>query len=97
MVMKMRLIDADELLKWSDEAELTFDGGIDINVLEDKIDSMPTIDPVKQAHWKKTSLVNLGSRHLTGFWMCSNCRHTQRTQSVYCGGCGARMVGDKDG
>ena len=42
----MRLIDADELAEWSEIVPLTWDGGIDINVFEEKLKSMPTVDAV---------------------------------------------------
>lgn len=42
----MRLIDADELKKWSEEIEYTFDGGIDINEFDRKLELMPTVDAV---------------------------------------------------
>ena len=46
-VKKMtRLIDADELLDWSEIIPLTDDGGIDINDFEEKLKTMPTIDAV---------------------------------------------------
>ena len=41
-----RLIDADELLEWSEIIPLTDDGGIDINDFEEKLKTMPTIDAV---------------------------------------------------
>lgn len=41
-----RLIDADELLDWSEIIPLTDDGGIDINDFEEKLKTMPTIDAV---------------------------------------------------
>lgn len=42
-----RLIDADELLDWSEIIPLTDDGGIDINDFEEKLKTMPTIDAVQ--------------------------------------------------
>lgn len=39
----MNLINRDELLEWIDKAELTPDGGIDINDLEEKLKSMPVL------------------------------------------------------
>lgn len=41
-----RLIDADELLEWSEIIPLTDDGGIDINDFEERLKTMPTIDAV---------------------------------------------------
>lgn len=38
-----RLIDADELLKWADVIPLTWDGGVDINDLEEYLDNAPAI------------------------------------------------------
>lgn len=42
----MRLIDADELKQWSEEIEYTFDGGIDINEFDRKLEHMSTVDAV---------------------------------------------------
>lgn len=42
----MRLIDADDLKDWSENVQLTDDGGIDINDFEEKLESMPTIDAI---------------------------------------------------
>ncbi len=39
----MELIDRDELLEWTDKAELTPDGGIDINDLKEKLETMPVL------------------------------------------------------
>ena len=39
----MNLINRDELLEWIDKAELTPDGGIDINDLKEKLESMPVL------------------------------------------------------
>ena len=44
-----RLIDADDLMDWSETVPLTDDGGIDINDFEEKLKSMPTIDA--EPHW----------------------------------------------
>lgn len=51
-----RLIDADELLEWSEIIPLTDDGGIDINDFEEKLKTMPTVDAVpvircKECKW----------------------------------------------
>ena len=39
-----KLIDAGDLMDWSQTVPLTDDGGIDINDFEEKLKSMPTID-----------------------------------------------------
>lgn len=39
----MNLIDRDELLEWIEKAELTPDGGIDINDLKEKLETMPVL------------------------------------------------------
>jgi hypothetical protein len=39
----MNLINRDELLEWIDKAELTPDGGIDINDLKEKLETMPVL------------------------------------------------------
>lgn len=38
-----QLIDADELLKWADVIPLTWDGGVDINDLEQYLKTAPSI------------------------------------------------------
>ena len=43
-----RLIDADDLMDWSETVPLTDEGGIDINDFEEKLKSMPTIDAEPQ-------------------------------------------------
>ena len=94
----MRLIDADALTeqlmmgeygkvqKWCFPCKETLK----------MIDAAPTIDPVKHEHWSRKKILN----HPLGTWktwcMCSGCRHTQLTESAFCGGCGARMDGDSD-
>lgn len=58
------------------------------------ISQFPTVDPVKHEHWIRKKMLN----HVFGTWktlcMCSGCRHTQLTESAFCGGCGAKMDGD---
>lgn len=39
----MELIDREALLEWIENAELTPDGGIDINDLNEKLESMPVL------------------------------------------------------
>lgn len=39
----MELINKEELLEWIGKAELTPDGGIDINDLKEKLESMPVL------------------------------------------------------
>ena len=60
------------------------------------ISQFPTVDPVKHEHWIRKKMLN----HVFGTWktlcMCSGCRHTQLTESAFCGGCGAKMDGDAD-
>lgn len=60
------------------------------------ISQFPTVDPAKHEHWTRKKILN----HPLGTWktwcMCSGCRHTQLTESAFCGGCGARMDGDSD-
>jgi hypothetical protein len=46
-----RLIDADDLMDWSETVPLTDDGGIDINDLEKKLKSMPTVEPSGLTGW----------------------------------------------
>ena len=84
--MKMDLIDKDALL----------DGLIndDPKHVLLYISHFPTVDPVKHEHWIRKKMLN----SITGTWksvcMCSGCRHTQLTESAFCGGCGAKMDGD---
>ena len=39
----MELIDREALLEWIENAELTPDGGIDINDLKEKLETMPVL------------------------------------------------------
>lgn len=39
----MNLINRDELLEWIEKAEPTPDGGIDINDLKEKLETMPVL------------------------------------------------------
>ena len=39
----MELIDREALLEWIEKAELTPDGGIDINDLKEKLETMPVL------------------------------------------------------
>lgn len=84
----MRLIDADALL----------DGIVkdDPKHILVYISQFPTVDPKQHEHWKRKQMLN----SITGTWkrvcMCSGCRHTQQTESAFCGGCGAKMDGEKD-
>ena len=39
----MELVDKEDLLEWIDKAELTPDGGIDINDLKEKLETMPVL------------------------------------------------------
>lgn len=64
----MRLIDADELKKWSEEIEYTFDGGIDINEFDRKLELMPTVDAVPVVRCRECKYLRL-----TGtVWRCTN-------------------------
>ncbi|WP_298535724.1 hypothetical protein [uncultured Methanobrevibacter sp.] len=51
---------------------------------------------MRHGHWIRKKMLNC----ITGTWksvcMCSGCRHTQLTESAFCGGCGAKMDGDAD-
>lgn len=83
----MRLIDADAL-----KENCPTNLGAPIWL----IDAAPTIDPVQHEHWERKKMLN----SITGTWksvcMCSGCRHTQLTESAFCGGCGAKMDGDSN-
>ena len=50
-----RLVDADNLMDWSEIVPLTDDGGIDINDFEEKLKSMPTIDAVPLSAVRKAA------------------------------------------
>ena len=93
----MRLIDAD---MFQDHAyQSRFDMAInerELALINYMLAKEPTIDPVKHEHWTRKRMLN----HSLGTWktlcMCSGCRHTQLTESAFCGGCGAKMDGDAD-
>jgi len=94
----MRLIDANALLHEIDAVELTFDGGVDVNELNEIIHRQPTIDPVKHGRWRYTE----AHPH----WMfCDQCfkRIVPNKEWIkeyniptnYCPNCGARMDGEE--
>ena len=89
----MRLIDADTLIEEVIMHEEQFDYVDDIL---GAVGAAPTIDPVKHEHWIRKKMLN----HVFGTWktlcMCSGYRHTQLTESAFCGGCGAKMDGDSN-
>lgn len=93
----MRLIDADA---FQDHAyQRRFDMAInerELTLINYMLAKEPTIDPVQHEHWERKKMLN----SITGIWksvcMCSGCRHTQLTESAFCGGCGAKMDGDAD-
>ena len=64
----MRLIDADELKKWSEEIEYTFDGGIDINEFDRKLELMPTVDAVPVVRCRECKYL----RFTGTVWRCTN-------------------------
>lgn len=86
-----RLIDADDLMNWSETVPLTDDGGIDINDFEEKLKSMPTIDaePVKHGKWIEYPIAD-------GMNQCSECGVLRFGESNYCPNCGADMRGKKN-
>ena len=49
-----------------------------------------------QLYWKHVKLKNEYGRPYYSN-LCSNCNHAQRTITPYCGGCGKRIRGAKDG
>ena len=57
------------------------------------ISHFPTVDSVKHEHWERVKLTDPISGQPSMFVMCSGCKHTQKTESAFCGGCGARMDG----
>ena len=63
-----RLIDADELLDWSEIIPLTDDGGIDINDFEEKLKTMPTVDAVPVIRCKDCKYL----RFTGTIWKCQN-------------------------
>lgn len=74
-----RLIDADELLEWSEIIPLTDDGGIDINDFEEKLKTMPTIDAVPVIRCKDCKWYEFDEPHRCGFG-----GHGVRGKSDYC-------------
>lgn len=81
-----RLVDADDLMSWSETVSLTDDGGIDINDFEEKLKSIPTIDaePVRHGKWFEYPIAD-------GMNQCSVCGFLRFGESNYCPNCGARM------
>lgn len=58
----MELIDRDELLEWIEKAELTPDGGIDINDLKEKLETMPVLMDYAEYVLAKEMLNSLAKR-----------------------------------
>ena len=85
-----RLVDADDLMSWSETVSLTDDGGIDINDFEEKLKSMPTIDaePVRHGKWVEYPIAD-------GMNQCSECGVLRFGESNYCPNCGAYMRGEE--
>lgn len=85
-----RLVDADDLMSWSETVSLTDDGGIDINDFEEKLKSMPTIDaePVRHGKWIEYPTAD-------GMNQCSVCGVLRFGESNYCPNCGADMRGEE--
>lgn len=85
-----RLVDADDLMSWSETVSLTDDGGIDINDFEEKLKSMPTIDaePVQHGKWFEYPIAD-------GMNQCSVCGVLRFGESNYCPNCGAYMRGEE--
>lgn len=85
-----RLVDADDLMSWSETVSLTDDGGIDINDFEEKLKSMPTIDaePVRHGKWFEYPIAD-------GMNQCSVCGVLRFGESNYCPNCGAYMRGEE--
>lgn len=85
-----RLVDADDLMSWSETVSLTDDGGIDINDFEEKLKSIPTIDaePVRHGKWIEYPTAD-------GLNQCSVCGVLRFGDSNYCPNCGADMRGEE--
>ena len=100
----MRLVDADDLKDWSENIQLTDDGGIDINDFEEKLASMPTIDAelVRHGAWLPcdkngyilTETELRDGRRWYGY-ECSECNNIYHGNALtkYCPNCGAKMDG----
>lgn len=88
------LISKQALLYALDDTELTDDGGVDINELEDLIKRMPTIEaePVRHGRW----IYIRGDENIElGLYECSECHkgdiHAKDREVPYCWNCGAKM------
>lgn len=81
------LISREALLYALDDTELTDDGGVDINELEDLIKRMPTIEaePIKHGRW-----IDRG-KDMCVRWKCSECGRKDTHIYNYCPDCGAKM------
>ena len=63
----MRLIDADRLRDWLDTVELTEDGGVDINDMEEYLTTAPMILAVPRRHIERISRGGLLEKLLAEF------------------------------
>lgn len=58
----MNLINRDEILEWINTAELTPDGGVDANVLTEKLKEMPVLMKYSEYVLAKQMLTMLAKR-----------------------------------
>ena len=80
-VFKVRLIDADELLKHAVESDRI--NGVVLVVGKGHIINAPTVETVKEGRWKGEGF---------GDYRCSLCDEVVSGQPNYCHNCGAKMT-----
>jgi len=87
-----RYIDADELVAWcqrTSKAQSTVTGKAYVNALLTTVDCSPTADvaPVRHGMWDYIATHDCFS--------CNLCKFDSDVAMKYCGGCGAKMDGEK--
>lgn len=92
-----RAVDGDLLVDYIRKIDMPFETKITVICT---VNTMPTIDPVKQGHWNLVSRQNIWD-DLVDVYECSECKkyttngRGNTSPTDYCPNCGARMDGEK--
>lgn len=98
----MRLIDANELLKYLNTNDCAYDGGefqayeSCMMYVRDLVNAAPTIDPESLRPTAKWSIGRIED-HIVMNFICGNCGKRSELNYKYCPKCGARMIKNDKG